>query len=82
LADDFEVPFSSVATRVKLSVADYCLFPANWDTHLRWWIHQDSGGLPGPVVATGFAPEVVYSLDLNNCPTAAWWDTWFPLGQA
>ena len=44
------------------------VFPANWDHHLRWWIHEDSGGLPGPVVATGFAPEVWYTLDLDDCP--------------
>jgi len=80
-ADDFEVPFSTTATRVELSVGDYCVFPANWDHHLRWWIHEDSGGLPGPVVATGFAPEVWYTLDVDNCPTVAWWDVWFPLGQ-
>jgi len=80
-ADDFEVPFSAAATRVELSVADYCVFPVNWDNHLRWWILEDSGGLPGPVVATGFAPEVWYTLDFDNCPVAAWWDAWFPLGQ-
>ena len=75
------MPFSTTATRVELSVGDYCVFPANWDHHLRWWIHEDSGGLPGPVVATGFAPEVWYTLDVDNCPTVAWWDVWFPLGQ-
>jgi len=45
-ADDFEVPFSAVATRVELIMAEYCVFPANWDNHLRWWIHEDSGGFP------------------------------------
>jgi hypothetical protein len=81
-AEDFEVPFSSIATRVVFGMGDTtCTFPANWDGHLRWWIHLDSGGLPGAVVATGFAQEVNATLDFDNCPLAAWYDVSFKFGQ-
>jgi hypothetical protein len=80
-AEDFEVPFSAQATRVSIGMGEFCAFPGSWDNHLRWWIYEDSGGLPGPLVATSFAPAVSYTLDLDNCPGIAWWDVWFPLGQ-
>jgi hypothetical protein len=81
-ADDFELGYSAVATRVDIGMADTtCTFPANWDGILRWWVYQDDGGLPGPMVSTGIVPNVAVYPDLDECPAYAWYTLSFPLGQ-
>ena len=82
VADDFEVYVSAEASRGAFAMADLtCTFPANWDGHLRWWIFEDDGGIPGSTIATGYAPEVSVSLVWDNCPSAAHYSVQFKLGQ-
>ena len=82
VADDFEVIFSAQATRGTFGMGDTtCTFPANWDGHLRWWIFNDNGGLPGSYVASGYAPEVSANKVFDNCPDTAWYSVQFKFGQ-
>ena len=82
VADDFQLTVSAQATRGIFSMGDAtCTFPANWDGHLRWWIYDDDGGVPGAYVATGFAPEVSILSSFDNCPDSKWYTVQFKLGQ-
>jgi hypothetical protein len=81
LADDFEAWSAGAATGVSFRLNDLNLsFPGSWDGLIRWWIHLDSGGLPGAEIATGFARDVGYQADPDD-PQGDGYLVWFNLGE-
>lgn len=61
-AEDFEV-----AEDVILSGASFSMFTYDamnsWDGTLDWWIYEDTGGLPGTLLASGAAQNVDVAFD-------------------